>query len=295
MLIVVLAAVLSAPPGKAVVADWDGLAVPAAPPEGLEWRLNSVSDDFRYVAQPMDKPAEFHDRWKDAFINPWKGPGGTDFDPGHSYVTNGHLGIAASRKAGTNKIRAGVISSKAAFTYPLFIEARAKLNGQVLASNVWMLSDDSTQEIDVLEAYGSQRPEESWTTHRLHLSHHVFVRQPFQDYQPTDDGSWYWDGTNWGLDFHRIGVCWRDPWTLEYYVDGKLVRTVAGRDVIDPKGFTDGGGLTKPMHIIINTEDQDWRTEQGLTPTDEELADVDKSIMWVDWVRVYEGVAAGAR
>jgi len=42
------------------------------------------------------------------------------------------------------------------------------------------------------------------------------------------------------------------------------------------------------MHIIINTEDQDWRSDAGITPTDEELADDDKSIVWIDWLRVYK-------
>ena len=271
-------------------ADWGAIDVPAAPGEGKRWQLQSVSDDFSYTAQPTKKPPAFLRRWNDSFINPWMGPSLSEFNPGHSYVTNGHLGIAANRKQGTKQVYVGVISSKATFTYPLFVEARIKISGLVLASNVWMLSADSTQEIDVVEAYGSQRPNESWTAQRLHLSHHVFIRNPFQDYQPTDKGSWYSDGTNWRDDFHRIGVHWRDPWHLEYYVDGKLVRTVSGRDMIDPKNYTNGTGLSKPMHIIINTEDQNWRSDKGIAPTDDELSDLSKSIMWVDWIRVYKAV-----
>lgn len=271
-------------------ADWDSIEIPVQPLDGKVWQLQSVSDDFNYKAEPTDKPEAFTRRWKDSFINPWFGPGLTEFNPGHSYVTNGHLGIAASRKPDTKQVFAGVISSKAAFTYPLYVEANVKISGLVLASNVWMLSEDSTEEIDVVEAYGSQRPGETWTAQRLHLSHHVFVRDPFQDYQPTDEGSWYSSDANWREDFHRVGVYWRDPWHLEYYVDGKKVRTVSGRKIIDPKGFTKGTGLSKPMHLIINTEDQDWRSDNQITPTDEELADVDKSIMWVDWVRVYKAI-----
>ena len=157
-----------------------------------------------------------------------------------------------------------------------------------MASSIWLLSKDSTQEIDILEAYGSARPDQTWTAQRLHLSHHVFIRKPFQDYQPTDDGTWYSNGTTWRDDFHRVGVFWRDPWHLEYYVDGNLVRTVSGAKMIDPKDFTGGTGLNKPMHLIINTEDQNWRSDGDITPTDEELADTERSIMWVDWVRVYQ-------
>ncbi|WP_345683191.1 family 16 glycosylhydrolase [Novipirellula caenicola] len=268
--------------------DWGSLEIPAKAGEGRTWKLQSVSDDFSYTAKPTEKPSEFTDRWRDSFINKWLGPGLTEFNSGHSYVTNGHLGIHASRKPDTKKVYTGAISSKETFTYPLFVEARVKISGLVLASNVWMLSSDSTQEIDILEAYGSQRDSETWTAHRLHLSHHVFIRDPFQDYQPTDEESWYFNGTNWRKDFHRIGVHWRDPWHLEYFVDGKRVRTVSGREMIDPKGFTRGTGLSKPMHIIINAEDQDWRSDQGITPTDEELSDVENGIMWVDWIRVYK-------
>lgn len=276
--------------GSCSSADWDEVEIPVAKVPGRTWKLLPVSDDFNYTAEPLDKPAEFSDRWKDAFINPWKGPGLTEFNPGHSYVTNGHLGIPASRKKAGGKVYTGVISSKDTFTYPLFVEANVKISGLVLASNVWLLSADSTQEIDVVEAYGSQRENETWTAERLHLSHHVFIRNPFQDYQPTDEGTWYFNGTNWHQGFHRVGVHWRDPWLLEYYVDGKLVRTVSGRDRIDPKDFTAGTGLSKPMHLIINAEDQNWRSDNRTTPTDEELADLDKSIMWVDWIRVYQQI-----
>lgn len=276
-------------------ADWDGLAVPADPGRGMEWKLQSVSDDFSYTAEPLKKPKMFTDRWNCSYINPWQGPGGTEWNPGHSYVTNGHLGIAASRKEGTETVYTGIVTSKESFKYPLFIEARAKISNQVLASNVWMLSKDSTEEIDVLEAYGSDRPDQGWYEKRLHLSHHVFIRSPFQDYQPKDSGSWYSDGTIWRNDFHRIGVYWRDPWHLEYYVDGKLVRTVSGESIIDPKGFTEGAGLSKEMQIIINMEDQAWRVDQGITPTDEELADTKKSIMWVDWIRVYQAEKASVK
>ncbi|MCG6155902.1 family 16 glycosylhydrolase [Rubinisphaera margarita] len=275
-------------------ADWDAIEVPVSAGDGYTWKLHPVSDDFNYEAPPTDKPAEFTRRWKDSFINPWLGPGKTEFNPGHSYVKDGHLGIHASRKPGTDKVYTGAISSKETFVYPLFVEAKVKLNGLVLASAVWMLSGDSTQEIDIVEAYGSQRPTEGWAAKRLHLSHHVFIRKPFQDYQPTDPGSWYNDGTNWQQDFHRVGVYWRAPWHLEYYVDGKLVRTVSGESRIDPLGYTDGTGLSKPMHLIIDSEDQDWRSDEGITPTDEELADTTKSIMWVDWIRVYQLVKQDA-
>ncbi|TWT71877.1 family 16 glycosylhydrolase [Crateriforma conspicua] len=272
-------------------ADWDVVPIPANAGPQREWVLLPISDDFRYDAPPHNKPVEFTDRWDDWFINNWTGPGRSHWSRSHSIVTGGRLGIAASVRNGTDKINTGVISSRKTFRYPLFVEARVKLNRLVLASNVWMLSGDSTQEIDIVEAYGSDRPDQQWTAQRIHLSHHVFVRKPFQDYQPTDEGSWHVGKQRWSQDFHRVGVHWIDPWNLDYYVDGEKVRSVSGPDMIDPNGFTGGTGLSKAMHIIINVEDQDWRSDEGITPTDDELADWDKRIYWVDWIRVYQSVA----
>lgn len=49
-----------------------------------------------------------------------------------------------------------------------------------MASDVWMLSPDDTQEIDIIEAYGGDRDGGGYGADRLHLSHHIFIRQPFK-------------------------------------------------------------------------------------------------------------------
>ena len=141
------------------------------------------------------------------------------------------------------------------------------------------MSDD-TQEIDIIEAYGSDRVvgddgHKFYGPDRIHLSHHVFIRDPFQDYQPTDPGSWYKDvnGTIWRNDFHRVGV-----------------RRVSGKNIIDPNDFTKGTGLSKEMDIIINMEDQSWRAISGLSPTNKELMNKDNNTFLVDWIRIYKPV-----
>ena len=274
-------------------ADWEQVEIPVKPGAGLKWQLQDTSDDFTYTASPAPakQPTEFTKRWKTDYINAWRGPGNTVWNAGHSYVTDGHLGVTASRKTGAKKISTGIISSRKTYQYPLFIETRAKICNQVLASCVWMLSADSTQEIDVLEAYGGDRPGQEWFAKRLHLSHHVFIREPFTDYQPKDPGSWYFENDKlWRQHFVRVGVYWRDPWHLEYYIDGKKVRTVSGKEKIDPQNHTNGTGLSKAMHVIINLENQDWRIAEGVTPTDKELSNTDNAIMWVDWLRIYRAV-----
>ncbi len=277
-----------------LAADWDGIPVPVDPGSGKQWQLQEGgSDRFNYTAPPTNKPSQFTNKWKDTFINAWLGPGLTEYNPGHSYTTGGMLGIDTSRKPGTNRVFAGIISSKQAFSYPLYLEARVKIMDMVLANAVWMLSADSTQEIDAMEGYGSCEQGREWFCQRMHVSHHVFIRNPFQDYQPNDGGGWVFSDTPWKNDFHRYGVYWRDPWHLEYYIDGVKVRTRSGPSQIDPLGHTGGQGLNKPEHIIIDAEDQDWISDQGIVASDADLANQDKSIMWVDWIRTYKPVDGG--
>ncbi|MCX2803323.1 carbohydrate-binding protein [Microbulbifer thermotolerans] len=276
-----------------IAADWDGLPVPADAGAGNIWQLQgNVSDDFNYSAPANGKSQAFYDRWAEGFINAWQGPGLTDYHNPNSRVENGQLVIQATRKPNTDQVYTGAIHSNDSVQYPVYIETRVKIMDQVLANAVWMLSSDSTEEIDIVEAYGSSRPDQTWFAERMHLAHHVFIRDPFQDYQPQDMGAWYSDGRLWREQYSRVGVYWRDPWHLEYYIDGQLVRTVSGTDMIDPYGYTNGTGLSKPMQIIIDAEDQDWRSDNGILATDAELADSSKNQFYVDWVRVYKPVPA---
>jgi beta-agarase len=280
--------------GSASAQDWKTLPVPADAGAGKKWELQEMSDDFNYQAPAKNKGETFAKKWTDSYHNAWTGPGLTIWDRGHSFVENGQLQINVSR-TGTNKVNTGCITSKTRVKYPVYVEARAKIMNSVLANAVWLLSPDDTQEIDLLEAYGSSYSEnaqkdQTWFAERIHISHHVFIRQPFQDYQPTDAGSWYYNGTLWRNDFHTYGVYWIDPWNMEFYIDGKMIRKVSGKEIIDPKGFTNGTGLNKEMDLIINAEDQNWRSDQKITPTDNELKDKEAHTYRVDWVRVYKPV-----
>lgn len=274
-----------------IAADWDKFPIPLKPPKGTTWQLTSMSDDFNYTAPAAGKSATFYQRWNEGFINQWKGPGLTEWHSEFSEVKDGYLHITTGRNNSNGEVFAGSITSKQAITYPMYMEVRAKISNMVTASNFWFLSKDSTQEIDVLEAYGSDRKGQEWFAERLHLSHHVFIRQPFTDYQPKTNDTWYpRDGIKWKDDFHTIGVFWRDPWHLEYYVDGKFIKSSSGKAIIDPHDYTAGAGLSKPLYAIINTESHEWRSDAGIAPTDEELNDPNKNIYLVDWVRFYKAV-----
>ncbi|WP_400073751.1 family 16 glycosylhydrolase [Zobellia russellii] len=294
--------------------NWKEIPVPANAGPDMVWEFQEMSDDFEYQSPGDNKGDVFFEKWDDFYHNGWSGPGLTEWRREQSYVANGELQMWATRKPGSKKMNMGCITSKTRVIYPVYIEARAKVMNSTLASDVWLLSPDDTQEIDILEAYGadyseSAQKEHSYFSKKIHISHHVFIREPFQDYQPRDAGNWFENGTVWNRDFHTYGIYWKNPWYLEYYIDGELVRTVSGKDIIDPKYFTnekDPGntqvdtrtGLSKEMDIIINTEDQTWRSSpaSGLasdtyTPTDKELDNIDNNTFRVDWIRIYKPVA----
>lgn len=318
--------------GTASADDWGRLPVPAEAGPGREWRLQEqVSDGFDYEFKPTKDAATLGGKWINHYRGHWEGPGTTLWRHENVAVTRGLLWIRATQKAGETKqlrhdqdgdgdrevldlpaVRLGCLTSVETVQYPVFVEARVKIANAVLASNLWMLSQDSTQEIDILESYGGRGDDgrADWFAQRLHLSHHVFIRKPLQDYQPQDPSTWYVHPgkkrpkrgqSYWTNRFLRIGVYWRDPTHLEYYLDGELVKTTSGLDDIegkggiDPRGYTrdasgERTGLTKPMNLIINMEAQDWNAVAGRTPTGAEIKRLKDHTFLMDWVRVYKPV-----
>lgn len=268
--------------------EWSSFPVPANAGAGKTWQLQSnISDDFNYVSSEGNRPARFTQKWKAEYHNAWTGPGKTIWNKPQAWSDGDKLAIQAVRVPGTDKVYCGIVTNKTRIQYPVYFEISAKIMNQKLANAFWLLSPDDTQEIDAMEGYGGGAGQE-WFAHRMHLSHHVFRRSPFQDYQPMDAGSWHYNAQPWRAAYHRYGCYWRDPWHLEYYIDGQLVRTVSGQNIIDPNGFTGGTGLNKAMDIIIDAENQtDWRPG----PTDGELAN--NNIFWVDWMRIYKPVNGG--
>ncbi len=300
--------------------DWSDMPIPVAPPSGMIWELNPVSDSFNYESNSQNLNPEFTQRWNELYINGFSGPSATSYHKDHTWITGGNLNIHGAWDATLPIIYTGCISSKATMTYPMFMEARVKQANCMLANNIWMISEDETEELDMLESYPNSQPGREYFDKRIHLSHHTFIRQPFTDYQPRDEegvfGTWYMEEgrDTWRGDFFTIGVYWVNPHHAEYYINGIKVRTIkqfehsfiapdgslsehtTTFDAIDKYGYTGGTGLSKPQHIIINMEQQSWLSAQNVFPTQDELNDANgKNLFLVDWIRVYDGVPEGGR
>lgn len=265
--------------------EWKSISVPADPGEGFVWELaENYSDDFNY----RGKTAEFYSKWNDTYFNAWKGPGLTEWNSDHSDVADGNLIIKASRKAGTDKVYTGVITSKTKLMYPIYMEAKIKPSNLVLSSNFWFLSEDDTRELDILEVYGSDRPDQSWFAEHMSTNYHIFERDPETNaiIENHNDQVHHTlpDDESWRKDFHTFGAYWKSPTHIDFYIDGKLVRQLREDGMTDPAGKY----IDRAMFMIIDMEDHEWRSSEGIVATDAELADESKNKMFVDWVRVYK-------
>lgn len=229
--------------GVRAEADWRGLAVPAEAGAGKRWELQEgPSDDFNYVCEATAERSDFGSgKWYNFYHNNWDGPGTTYWQHDHVEVDGEHLVIRASRNPSTKKmgvpgVNAGCVTGHHRVGYPVFVEAAVSVANIALASDVWLLSPDDTQELDIIECYGGAGSGNGYFAEFIHLSHHSFIRKPFQDYQPRDRHSWWkkegilsWGTYCWnGGDrkFVRVGIHWISPFHFEYYIDGERVRVL---------------------------------------------------------------------
>lgn len=222
--------------------DWDNYPVPASAGSGMMWQLQeNPSDEFNYNFQAASSLTVFNSKWTNFYHNAWNGPGTTYWQYNHTSVDGSDLVIKSSRNTSTSKmgvpgVNAGCVTSTNRVVYPVFIESNVSVANITLASDVWLLSADDTQEIDMIECYGGAENGNEYFAKFIHMSHHSFVRDPFTDYQPRDLNSWWQKSgvSSWGSycwnngvrKYVRIGVNWIGPKHFEYFVDGDLVRVL---------------------------------------------------------------------
>ncbi|WP_194768086.1 T9SS type A sorting domain-containing protein [Tamlana sp. I1] len=248
--------------------DWANIPVPADAGTDKNWELQTtLSDDFNYTFNPATTKSNFgNNKWYNFYHNAWDGPGTTYWKYNHVWVDGSDLIITSSRWNQTGEdmpitnspnkmnkpndgISAGCITSNNKVLYPVFVEASVSVANIALASDVWLLSPDDTQEIDIIECYGGADSNNGFFAKDIHLSHHSFVRQPFQDYQPRGKNTWYTRSditTSWGdycwnngaRKYVEIGVNWISPVHFEYYIDGELVRVLYDKASATKKGST---------------------------------------------------------
>ena len=128
----------------------------------VTWEIvTALSDDFNYeTPYGSNKGTEFNAKWEDGYFNNYPGFGNTIWTPNNSRVTGGNLELkATSLNAAANTNNFSAIHARTSIEYPAYIETRVKIMNSVMANAVWMLSKNSAEEIDIVEAYGSSYSE----------------------------------------------------------------------------------------------------------------------------------------
>ena len=238
---------------KASADDLETIPLPTHLGDRSNWVLQKdLSDDFNYQFKPTNNLVNFgKNRWKNFYHSKWDGPGVTYWKYDHSYVNGSDLIIKSSRynpkkesapvgfkpnKMGMPEkgVNAGCITSTKTVQYPVYIDAKVSVTNLAMASDVWLLSSDATQEIDIIECYGGKEPDNQYFAKFIHVSLHSFIRKPFQDYQPRDRGAWLAKNgiSSWGeycdvngdRKYVTMGTYWKSPFHIEFYVDSELRR-----------------------------------------------------------------------
>ncbi|MGY6647609.1 beta-agarase [Wenyingzhuangia sp. IMCC45574] len=236
--------------------EFEKVALPTNIAQEGVWELQSnVSDDFNYTFNAVNEFSDFGSKkWVNFYHANWDGPGVTYWKYNKVSVDGSDLLIKTARWNQDNEanpiytkgvkmnmpnsgISTGCITSTDKVKYPVFIEAKVSVTNLALASDVWLLSPDATQEIDIIECYGGKEPGNAYFAKSIHVSNHSFIRKPFTDYQPRDKGAWIKrEGVNsWGEYCNEVegkrkyvnaGVYWKSPFHFEHYIDGELVRVL---------------------------------------------------------------------
>ena len=264
--------------------DWNGISIPAAAGAGKQWQIiDYISDSFNYNGK---SGSNFTTKWKDSYVNGWKGPGLSNFVPANSIVNGSELQVIGTRKAGTTYgVNCGVVTSKAAIGYPCFIEVSMKPGMTSLANNFWLISADQTREIDIVEIYGHT----DWFRRRMPSNYHIFdtTTSPPTDLSGNSQQQLHQTATASDLTtgFNRYGIHWINATRVDFYLNGVRVRELT----INARG-ADGQAMIKPMHIVLDTENHEWHTNAGRHPTNAELNNTAINRNRYNWIRAYKTV-----
>lgn len=273
-------------------------AGPPKPPIGKRWVLNpDFSDEFNGTVLDTSKWLDYHPSWIG------REPG--LFLPSQVSVKDGYLQIRGSKMEQDTVIHAygrdltfniaggAVVSKKSA--YLGYYECRFKAAATSMSTTFWFSGaaqagpracDRYSLEWDIQECIGRVGDfQGSHFASGMHSNAHYWYTDcegERHDYRATqitfNDDELASEG------FHVYGGWWRDETSASYYYDDRAPKHQKFYDAISEQPFD------KPMYmrLVSETYPSPWIE----LPTDEELADTTRSVVYYDWVRGYQLVDA---
>ncbi|WP_139957601.1 family 16 glycosylhydrolase [Flavicella sediminum] len=251
--------------------------------EGKKWKLvKNMSDEFNKKRLDPSK-------WLTS--GGWIGRAPGLFMEDNISVKNGSLHITAYKLPAPitkhNKVfthGGGYVGSTESLTYGYY-ECRMKANKTFMSSTFWLINegknlsgcDKRTVELDIQECVGeinNKKPFAQNFDQSMHANTHSRNIPEGCDYakatagvnQNLDSGKVY-------DDYHTYGAWWKSKTEVQFFLDGKLIKTV-----------TPPADFDIPMHLRMVVETYDWNpvpADGGMTGNEKERTTS------YDWVRVW--------
>lgn len=171
-------------------------------------------------------------------------------------------------------------------------EARVKVpKGKGLWPAFWLYGGDVWNEIDVFEFWNEHNIWGKFNTKKLSKILHTNVWLDYNKDGKVKHCSKKFNGIDFSKDFHIYTLIW-EKYTIEWYIDGKLIRSVY--KYYTPLGKPTGCNIYSGMDYILNTiyPDQpmsiifNTAIQTGKNSPDSSINF--PCMMEVDWVRYYQ-------
>ena len=266
---------------------------PPEPPIGKRWVMNpDFSDEFNGTELDANKWFDYHPTWIG------RAPG--LFMRSQVSVSDGYLKLTGEKmekdtivhaygKDITFNIKGAAVVSKKS-VYLGYYECRVKAAATTMSTTFWFSGkggvgpngcDSYSQEWDIQECIGREGDfDGSYFASGMHSNAHYWYNDCNKErFDYRAEQVRFEDNEVASANFHVYGGWWKDETSASYYYDNEEPKHQKFYDKITDKP------MDKPMfmRLVHETYPFPWIS----LPTDEELADPEKSTVYYDWVRGY--------
>ena len=272
-----------------------------APPDGFKWAVNpDFTDEFNGKTLNPNKWYDKSPHWENGRPPATFKADTVSVDQGMLRIRNRRLNPTEGNdgKPGDKYSHAGgAVASKSDQAHYGYYETRMKASLSPLSSTFWLKNrpeeiryvDESgklireyhRQELDIIETVGTPTKLKKWNE-QFNANTHYQVHVKGGESPPNASvGSPHGEAKKIAPSaegYHTYGLWWVDAKTLHFYYDGKFLFT------INPSTQYNTQPFARRMYMHLVTETYDW---EPALPTDEDLADPNKSTTYYDWVRSY--------
>ncbi|WPR71103.1 beta-porphyranase D [Flavobacterium sp. NG2] len=268
---------------------------PPEPPLGKRWVVNpDFSDEFNGTQLDTTKWYDHHPTWKG------REPG--IFLSSQVSVKDGFLQIKGEKlkkdtivkaygKESIYNIAGGAVVSKKSVLFGYY-ETKVKAAATSMSTTFWFSTNGTKKGAKDCDNYGLE-----WDIHESIGRDGNFSGSYFAHGMHSNSHYWYTDCNKEKHDyraaavnfnnpevssarFHVYGGWWRDEQNASYYYNNSEPKHQKFYDKISDKPFD------RPMHMRLVSETYPFPWIE--LPTDEELADPTKNVVYYDWVRGYK-------